>query len=188
MTDQVANADLETPASEQASEAIPDKQPTSEDVEATWRKRQAGADAARAEAEKKVKAYEAELEAYRAKEREFQDANLSAEAKLQAKLEAAEKAAEKARVEFEGKYLDRTFPKARAKFPEIRDEVRLAELEALYSEAPATAAPAPAEDLRAMRAPKDASAAKPAEEAVSAGWERFKSIPLPEAFRRIGTN
>jgi chromosome segregation ATPase len=190
MTDQVADTNLEAPVSEQASEAIPAAQPTPEDVEATWRKRQAGADAARAAAEKELAEARKELAVLRQVERETQDASLSETAKLQANLEAAERRANEAEAKATAKYLDRVFPKARTRFPEITDEVRLAELEALYSDAPAPAkAEAPTDDLRSMRAPRDASAAKPADETPAAGWERFKaSVPVPDSWRRLGSN
>lgn len=98
------------------------------------RKRQAGAEAARQQAQKERDAALKELEAYRAKERTASDQDLADNAKLKERLEAAERRAAEAEAKAEGRILDIKYPKARAELPEITDEVRLAKLEALLSD------------------------------------------------------
>lgn len=137
----IANADAQPETSPETSDTTPDEssqEPSGTDWEkllALARKRQAGAEAARraaeakaAEALKKLEAYEAERRAT-APEKEAGDI-----ANLLNALKEAERRVQEAEAKAEAKILDFKYPAARAKFPEVRDEVRLAELEALLSE------------------------------------------------------
>lgn len=139
------------------------------------RRRQAGADAARAVAEQKAAALEAENAKFRAAELERQQAGMSETAKLQAERDAAIRRADEAEARADAKLLDKLYPKARAEYPEVRDEAKLARLETLLAE-PSGDTPAPngIDASRSMRAPKDASASTP-KAATSA--EIFAGLP-----------
>lgn len=113
----------------------PAEDPTAKLIE-DYRKRQAGAEKARQEAERLLREAQAEIEVLKAPKapKEGSEAGPSVEdriAEVQTKL-AKEYEAKLAKVT--GDALAARFPTARAKFPEITDPVKLAELEALYSE------------------------------------------------------
>lgn len=114
-----------------------------EDPVALARKRQAGAEAARQQAEKERDNALKELETYRSKERSASDKELADIAKLQERLAAAEKARDEADARAEARILDIKYPRARAELPEITDEVRLAKLEALLGDDDAGTPPPP---------------------------------------------
>jgi hypothetical protein len=155
MTEQVADGATETTPEAPATEQVAEQKGLGNEADiATWRKRQAGADAARAVAEQKAAALEAENAKYRAKEVEQQQAGMSETAKLQARAEAAERRAAEAETAAEAKLLNKLYPTARAEFPEVTDEVRLAKLEAMLKD---SGEESEAETPRAMRAPRDAS-------------------------------
>jgi hypothetical protein len=155
MPEQVTGTIADTTPAEDATEQVADSKGLTEaDVADTWRKRQAGADAARVVAEAKAAALEVENAKYRAADLERQQVGLSETAVLQARVEAAEKKAAEAEKAAEAKVLNKLYPTARAEFPEVTDEARLAKLEAMLSDS----GPAPETDTpRAMRAPKSAS-------------------------------
>lgn len=98
------------------------------------RKRQAGAEAARQQAIKERDAALAELETFRAKDRSQSDKDLADNAKLKERLEFEQRRADEAEARAEGRILDIKYPNARTKLPELTDEVRLAEFEALLAE------------------------------------------------------
>lgn len=124
-------------AEAEGTEGSPEQKPTTEqDPLALARKRQAGAEAARQEAARQLKEAQEKLEVFEAKERTADQTKAADIATLQAKLEAAEKRAADADIAANAKILDIKFPNARAKLPEITDEVRLAEFEALFAESP----------------------------------------------------
>lgn len=165
MTDQVAVADAT--ASQQVEDTAPETEVSEvagtkpADAEATWRNRLNGQTAATNKAIAERDAAMKRLEAFEAKEREAQMAGLSEVERLKAEKADAERRAQEAETKAEGKLLDKLYPKARGEFPEIRDEVRLAKLEAAFSDGKAEP-----DDARSMRAPKDASTAAPREKTV----------------------
>lgn len=169
MTEQnTAPADETTPEDE-GTEQVPASEGSAPTQDADfWRKRQAGADAARAAAEKKVADYERELAKYRQAEQEKQQADLSAEARLQAKLEEAEKRAAEAESRAQAKILDTLYPNARKELPEVTDEVRLAKFEALLKEPVDEGSP----EVRSMRAAK----ATPTKQQPKTSAEVFASL------------
>ena len=178
MPEQVTGTIADTTPDEDATEQVADSKGLTEaDAADTWRKRQAGADAARAVAEKERDDLRKQLAAYQAKEREAQDAGLSETAKLQARVEAAERKAAEAEQAANAKVLDKLYPTARAEFPEVTDEVRLAKLEAML------AGGTPTEETdtpRAMRAPKSASqGAKPNSKSVKDLEAELAAMPNP---------
>lgn len=131
------NADGTATASpdETGSETTPDEKVTTEqDQIALARKRQAGAEAARQVAEKRLADQQKELEALRAKTQTAAEAELSEIAREKALREAAEKRAADAEKAAEAKVLDKLYPKARAEYPEVADEAKLAKLEALLGD------------------------------------------------------
>lgn len=97
------------------------------------RRRQAGAEAARLAEKARADALEAELAPLRAANQTAAQKDLSDMARLQAQLDAETKRADEADAKAEARVLDHRFPQAREKFPEITDEVRLAELQAFYA-------------------------------------------------------
>jgi hypothetical protein len=101
---------------------------------ASYKKRQAGADAARQIAEDKAAALEKELAGYRTAAQTAAEKELGELAAERARREASDKRADEAEAKANAKILEFRFPKARAKFPEITDEARLAEVEVLLSD------------------------------------------------------
>jgi hypothetical protein len=105
-----------------------------QDPIALARKRQAGAEAARQIAEKKLADQQKELDAFRVLNQTQAEAELSELAREKALREAAEKRAADATTAAEAKVLDKLYPKARAEYPEVVDEAKLAKLEALLDD------------------------------------------------------
>lgn len=134
-----------------------------QDPVALARKRQAGAEAARQEAARQLAETKARLAEYEAKDRDADQTKAADIATLQEKLKAAEDKAAKAESIAEGKILDIKYPNARAKLPEISDEVRLAEFEALFAETPDSTPPPqnPNETNRSASADATANTPKP---------------------------
>lgn len=175
MTDQIAGETDQASQEPEATEQVAEASATQETSDAAiWRKRQAGADAARAVAEKELADAKKRLAAYEAKEREADQAGMSETARLQAELEQAKQKAVEAERRAEAKVLDRLYPKARAEYPEVRDEAKLAKLEALLAEPEADTTP----DVRSMRAPKVTAQAPAAEEAPKDILARLKTLPF----------
>lgn len=163
MTEQITDTAAQGSQEDDGTEQVPSTgtgttAAADESVIEQYRKRQAGADAARAVAERELAEARKKLEAYQAAEREQSDAKLTEEAKLQQRLADAERRAQEAERAAEAKVLDRLYPKARAEYPEVRDEARLAKLEALLSD---DAPEPPAEQARSMRASKTAGVVPP---------------------------
>lgn len=123
------------------------------------RRRQAGAEAARAAEKARADALEAKVRDYEAKNQTAEQKDLSDIARLQAALDAEKKRADEAEAKAEAKVLDHRFPQARAKFPEITDEVRLAELQAFYAEEVEVEPPTPRQHNEAK--PSDGGTKKP---------------------------
>lgn len=178
MTEQIVDDVPETTPEGEATEPVADSKGSEPENDiAIWRKRQAGADAARAVAERKAAELEAQLVKYQQAEREQQDAGLSETAKLQQQLAEAERRAQEAEARAEARILDVKYPNARKELPEVTDEVRLAKFEAMLrddGEAPT--------DVRSMRAPRTAASAVPAEQESSKDiFARLKGMGNPFA-------
>ena len=101
---------------------------------ANARKRQAGAEAARQAAERKLADAEKELAAFRAQNQTASEKDLGELATLQERLKAAEQRAAEAEAKAEARILDAKYPNARKELPEVTDEVRLAKFEAMLRE------------------------------------------------------
>jgi hypothetical protein len=171
-------------AETKGTEGSPETKPTTEqDPLALARKRQAGAEAARQEAARQLAEAQAKLDKYEAAERTA-DQNKAADiATLQAKLEAAEKKAAEADAKAEAKILDIKYPNARGKLPEITDEVRLAEFEALFAETTTEGKepPAPQNPNESNRAASgDATVKKDAEVTSQDLLAHLKTLPKPD--------
>lgn len=138
-----ASESSEAPVTETSPE--PESTPTAEQTASKqiddYRKRQAGAEAARQGAEKKLAEQTKELEAYRAASRSADDAKLATEAGLQERIAQLTKERDEAATKAEARILDAKFPNARAELPEVTDEVRLAKFEAMLAEPAETPAP-----------------------------------------------
>lgn len=134
-TEGQAPESTEETAPETGTEPEETQDPTAKVIE-DYRKRQAGAEKARQEAERREKAALAELEELRGQRKTQKQPETgpdieSVRRELQAEYEA--KLAEQV-AKAQGDALDARFPAARAKFPEVTDTVKLAELEAFYAE------------------------------------------------------
>lgn len=101
---------------------------------ASERKRAAGAEAARAAAEKKANDALARLAAIEAANRSAEDQKLTDVATLQAELAAERKRSAEKEAEVVSRVLDVKYPNARKELPEVTDEVRLAKFEAMLRE------------------------------------------------------
>lgn len=123
-----------TPEGE-GSETTPDPTgSTPEELVASYRKRQAGAEAARQAAEAKAADLAARLAKYEQEHQSAADKDLSELAATKARLEAAERRAQEAEEKATARILDARFPNARKELPEVTDEVRLARFEAMLAE------------------------------------------------------
>lgn len=170
-----------SPEDEGPSETTtPDQKGTDpQELIASYRKRQAGAEAARQAAERKLADAERELEAFRAKNRTAEDTELSELARLKAKVEDAERRASEAEAKAEARILDARFPNARKELPEVTDEVRLAKFEAMLKdeEPEAEEPPTPVSNNGSRTA---AGGVKPAKEETSADiLAKLRTMPVP---------
>ena len=143
-------------------EGSPEEKGTdSAELIASYRKRQAGAEAARQVAEQKLKDAETALSTYRAKDQTAAETEAGELATLKANLAAANERAAAAEAKADARILDARFPNARKELPEVTDEVRLAKFEAMLKEDEVVEPPTP----RSNNAPRTASgggaAAKP---------------------------
>ena len=172
MTDQVVAVPApESPEDEATSQEVASSEDTQgADPEATWRKRLNGQTAATNKAIAERDALRAKVEAFEAKERETQMAGLSEVERLKTEKADAERRAQEAETKADNRVLDKLYPKARAEFPEIRDEIRLVKLEAAFSDN----APVEQDTTRSMRAPK--KEAQPAQSERSSA-DIFASLP-----------
>ncbi len=135
MTTVIDGATSDESAEAESTEESSEQKPTNtQDPLTLARKRQAGAEAARQEAARQLAEAQAKLEKYEAADRDADQQKAADIATLQAKLEAAEKRAADADNIANAKILDVKYPNARARLPEITDEVRLAEFEQLFAE------------------------------------------------------
>lgn len=155
------------------------------DQVALARKRQAGAEAARQEAARQLKIAQERLAKYEAQERTVDQQKASDIATLQERLAAAEAKAAQAEEKANARVLDVKYPNARAKLPELTDEVRLAEFEALLAPDVEGTPPAPQNPNQTNRA---ASVPKAPEAAVQESFEdmvaRLNASPVPEELFR----
>lgn len=179
-TDTTVDADGSEDTSTQTQKPSGDADPL-----ALARKRQAGAEAARQKAEEARDAALAELEKYRASERTAAEKELADNAKLQERLEFERRRADEAEANANARILDALYPNARAKLPEITDEVRLAEFEAILAVDPAgeekKSLPAPQNPNETNRtASGDATAKGKAEESSKDIEARLRRMPLPD--------
>lgn len=136
MADTDATKGTGTTPDGEGSEGSPDPAGLGNESEvALARRRQAGADAARAEAVARAERAEARAAELEAAEQARANKGKPEADVLREQLAAAEKRAAEAEQAANDRILDRLFPKARAEFPEVRDEARLAKLEkSLYAE------------------------------------------------------
>ena len=123
-------------AEAEATEQVAEEQvedPTAKVIE-DYRKRQAGAEKARQEAERREKAALAELEELRSSKTKAPDATPDLDTlKRELQADFDRKLAEQV-AKAQGDALDARFPVARARFPEVTDTVKLAELEGFFGE------------------------------------------------------
>jgi len=175
---------LESPDAE-GTEGSPEQQATTQqDPIALARKRQAGAEAARQEAARQLAEAQAKLAKYEEADRSTEQQKAADIATLQAKLEAAEKKAAEADAKAEARILDIKYPNARAKLPEITDEVRLAEFEALFAEPESDATPPPPQNPNQSNrvASGDATAGSPKEKSSKDILAEMKQRGIPDWF------
>lgn len=155
------------------------------DQVALARKRQAGAEAARQEAARQLKIAQERLANYEAQERTVDQQKAADIATLQERLAAAEAKAAQAEDKANARILDVKYPNARAKLPELTDEVRLAEFEALLGPDVDVSPPKPQNPNQINRAastPKAGEAA--AQESFDDMVARLSASPLPEELFR----
>jgi hypothetical protein len=108
------------------------------------RKRQAGAEAARRVAEQKANDAAAEIARLKALiPGTASDAEATELGRLQEQLAQAQARADKAESDAQAKLLNTMYPAARAKLPEVTDEVRLAEFEAMLRDDEEPSSPTP---------------------------------------------
>lgn len=150
-----------------------------EDPIALARKRQAGAEAARQQAEKEAKALRAKLEEYESANRSAADKEAADNAKLQERLAQAEKRAAEAEQKAQARILDSLYPNARKELPEVTDEVRLAKFEALLADGPVEASPPPQNPNESNRLASGDATHKPKEETSEDILSRLKSMTPP---------
>lgn len=155
------------------------------DQVALARKRQAGAEAARQEAARQLKIAQERLAKYEEQERTVDQQKAADIATLQERLAAAEAKAAQAEAKANERILDVKYPNARAKLPELTDEVRLAEFEALLGPDSEGTPPAPQNPNQTNRA---ASTPKAQEAATSESFDdmiaRLSAGPVPEELFR----
>ena len=108
---------------------------TPEDQIASYRKRQAGVEAARQAAEARAAAAEAEAAKYRGLVQTEEQKGLSELEALKATLAAEKRRADEAEERATARVLDAKFPNARKELPEVTDEVKLARFEAMLADA-----------------------------------------------------
>lgn len=144
------------------------------DQVALARKRQAGAEAARQEAARQLKDAQERLAKYEAQERTVDQQKAADIATLQERLAAAEAKAAQAEDRANARILDVKYPNARAKLPELVDEVRLAEFEALLAPDAEVIPPAPQNPNQINRAATGASPAAATEESFDDMVARLK--------------
>jgi len=101
---------------------------------ASYRKRQAGAEAARKVEKDRADALAKELEAFKAANRSASDKEAADVATLTEKLRAAEERANSADQRVAAAILDAKYPNARKELPEVTDEARLAKFEAILAD------------------------------------------------------
>ena len=174
MSDDATTDDGTTPEGEGSTET-PDQNGSDPAAEiASYRKRQAGADAARAVAEAKAAELEKELAKYRTSAQTDAEKDLSELAATKARLEAAEQRAEQAEAKAEARILDARFPNARKELPEVTDEVRLAKFEAMLAEGDEP--PTPRRHNESNTSPQGA----PKKESLADMEARIMSTALPD--------
>ncbi len=128
----------------EGSAGTPDQTPSDgTDELALARKRHAGAEQARQKEKARADALEAELAPLRAASQTQAQKDMTELAQAQARADAAEKRAQEAEGKAQATLLDKLYPAARAKYPEITDEARLAELQVFYGEEPDEGTPTP---------------------------------------------
>lgn len=147
---------------------------------ASYRKRQAGAEAARQVAEGKAKELEQRLAKYEAATQTAAEKDLSELAATKARLEAAERRAQEAEVKAEARILDAKYPNARKEFPEIADEARLAKYEVIFGEDDADDLPTPLKHQES----RSASAA-PKQKELTADDVKAQLLSMPVPWARV---
>jgi len=162
------------------TETSPDQTGTpTVDPIALARKRQAGAEAARQQAEKEAKALRTRLEEYESVNRSASDKELADNAKLQERLVLAERRADEAEAKAQARILDALYPSARKELPEVTDEVRLAKFEALLSETDGGFQPSPQNPNESNRAATGDATHKPKEETSEDIATRLRAMTPP---------
>lgn len=147
-------------------------------VIASYKKRQAGAEAARQAAEKKAADLQARLEALEAKNRTSEDEETATIAKLQEQLRTANEKAASADAAIAAAKLDAKYPNARAELPEVTDEVRLAKFEAMLQEdgVETLTPPKPIGNNPSRNTGGATEAPNPAETTIAAGWQQIRKM------------
>lgn len=186
MTDTNDGTTTETTPEGEGSETTPDqKGSAAEDPVALARKRQAGAEAARQQAEKELKEARKRIEEFEAATRTSADKDLADNAKLQERLAAAERRAEQAEQKAQARILDTLYPNARKELPEVTDEVRLAKFEALLREDDSPAGgepPAPQRPNETNRTASSDTAPAAKEESSEDILARLKAMGMPQGW------
>ena len=175
----------ETPPGMGSQAGSPDTEASDESESvASYRRRQAGAEAARQEAVRRAEAAERERDDLRRQVAERANAGKSESDVMAERLAAAERRAEEAEQRANERVLNARFPAARGKFPEVIDEVKLAELEALLAEDDGGAAPP---TPRGNNGPRRSMSSAPEEKTSAQMFEDLKRRGLPwESAETIG--
>jgi len=147
---------------------------------ASYRKRQAGAEAARQVAEAKAAELEKELAKYREAGQTAAEKDLTELARQTARAEAAELRAKEAEAKADAKVLDAKFPNARKELPELTDEVRLAKFEAMLAEG--TFEPPTPQGHNESKTGAQAGGAKGKPESAADITARLLATPMPEGW------
>jgi membrane protein involved in colicin uptake len=151
---------------------------TPDELVASYRKRQAGAEAARQAAEAKAADLAARLAKYEQEHQSAADKDLSELAATKARLEDAEKRAAEAEAKAEARVLDAKFPNARKELPEVTDPVRLAKFEAMLADGDEPPTP-----LRHNESKTSSTGSRQARPETAADIRaRLEAMPLPEGW------
>ncbi len=149
-----------------------------DDLIASARKRQAGAEAARQAAEAKALQYEKELAKYREAAQTEEQKGLSELAATKARLDEAERRATEAEAKAEARILDTRFPNARKELPDLTDEVKLAKFEAMLADDDTV--PTPTAHNESRSSSTAGKQAKPETAAEIAA--RLERMPMPDGW------
>lgn len=169
----------ETPEDE-GSEGTPEQTASDEtDQLALARKRHAGAEAARQREKARADALEAELAPLRTASQTQAQKDMTELAQAQARADAAEKRAQEAESKAQATLLDKLYPDARAKYPEITDEARLAELQVFYGSDAGGSSRGPGTPLKHNNEKSTGGSTEKKEETAEEVKARLLAMPSP---------